>query len=95
MTRNSDSPLDEQPLTPNHLLHLRPSPSLPPGVFYKHDLYIKRAWRQAQYMADLFWRRWTKENLPTLLERQKWNSVKRNLRVGDIVLVADDDFTSR
>ena len=35
LTRNSDSPLDEQPLTPNHLFHLRPCPDLPPvfGLF--------------------------------------------------------------
>jgi hypothetical protein len=27
------------------------------------------------------------------MERQKWNTKKRNLHVGDIVLVADDNFT--
>ena len=35
LTRNSDSALDEQPLTPNHLLHLRPCPDLPLGIFDK------------------------------------------------------------
>ena len=30
--------------------------------------------------------------LPTLFERQKWNLKKRNLCVGDVVLVADDNF---
>ena len=47
LTRNSDSALDEQPLTPNHLLHLRPCPDLPPGIFDKDDLSCRRAWRQA------------------------------------------------
>ena len=42
LSRNSDSPLDEQPLTPNHLLHLRPCPSVPPGVFDKDDLSCRR-----------------------------------------------------
>ena len=93
LTRNSDSQLDELPITPNHLLHLRPTPSLPPGSFCKEDMYCKRAWRQAQYLANLFWRRWINEYLPTLMERQKWNTKKRNLHVGDIVLVADDNFT--
>ena len=37
LSRNSDSSQDDQPLTPNHLLHLRPSPSLPPGIFSKRD----------------------------------------------------------
>lgn len=40
-------------------------------------------------MADLFWQRWTKEYLLLLQERQKWTSLKRNLSVGDIVLVVD------
>ena len=43
LTRNSDSPLDEQPLTPNHLLHLRPCPDLPPGIFDEDDLSCRRA----------------------------------------------------
>lgn len=77
LTRNSDSPLDEQPLTNNHLLHLRPCPGLPPGMFDKDDLSYRRAWRQAQYLANLFWRRWTSEYLPTLLERKKWNAPRR------------------
>ena len=29
LTRNSDDPMDEEPLTPNHLLQLRPCASLP------------------------------------------------------------------
>ena len=92
LTRNSDSASDLEPLTPNHLLHLRPSLSLPPGVFEKDDLYCKRAWRQAQYLTNVFWRRWTKEYLPTLMERKKWNSPKENLKVGDIVLLADEGY---
>ena len=42
LTRNSDSDLDDQPLTPNHLLHLRPTPSLPPGLLDKEDLHCRR-----------------------------------------------------
>lgn len=57
LTRNSDSVLDDKPISPNHLLHLHPTPSLPPGVFVKGDLYCKRAWRQAQYLTGVFWRR--------------------------------------
>ena len=92
LTRNSDSALDEQPLTPNHLLHLRPCPDLPPGIFDKDDLSCRRAWRQTQYLANLFWLRWTREYIPTLLERKKWNMRRRNLEVGDLVLLADKSF---
>ena len=39
---------------------------------------------------NLFWRRWTREYLPSLQQRQKWNEPRRNVVVGDIVLVLDE-----
>ena len=89
LTRNSDSVSDDEPISPNHLLHLRPTPSLPPGVFVKGDLYCKRAWKQAQYLTGVFWRRWSNEYLPTLMERRKWRMPKENIKAGDLVLLAD------
>ncbi|MGH0115994.1 UNVERIFIED_CONTAM: hypothetical protein FKN15_060458 [Acipenser sinensis] len=61
-----------------------------PGLFRKEDLYARRRWKQVQYMADLFWKRWTREYLPLLQERQKWSRVRRNFIVGDVVLIVDD-----
>ena len=86
ITKLSDDPRDPSPLTPNHLLLLRSSPQLPPGVFVKQEVYKKR-WRQVQYLADLFWRRWLAEYLPSLQKRQKWLDSRRNLEIGDLVLV--------
>ena len=74
--------MDEEPLTPNHLLQLRPCASFPPGICEKEDLHCRRQWRQAQYLANLFWKRWIKEYLPTLQERKKWNEPRENLKVG-------------
>ncbi|XP_022790440.1 LOW QUALITY PROTEIN: uncharacterized protein LOC111329941 [Stylophora pistillata] len=92
LTRNSNDVMDEEPLTPNHLLNLRPCSSLPPGIFDKEDLYCQRQWRQTQYLSNLFWKRWIGEYLPTLQERKKWNEAKENLKVGDVVLLADKNF---
>lgn len=83
-------PKDLEALTPNHLLLLKTQPSLSPGLFQREDLYVRRRWRQVQYMADLFWRRWTREYLPQLQERQKWLVKRRNFQVGDVVLVVND-----
>ena len=90
ITVATSNPNDLEPLTPNHLLLMHPGQDLPCGVFSKDDCYAKRRWRQIQYMADLFWKRWVKEYLPTLQTRQKWNKPRRNVSVGDIVLVADN-----
>ena len=91
ITKFSDDPRDPEPLTPNHLLLLRTGPAVPPGTFTKYDNYSSRRWRQVQYLADVFWRRWVREYLPSLQERQKWNKQKRNRAVDDVVLVRDDN----
>lgn len=45
-------------VTPNHLLLLKGKPIMPPGLFNKDDMYCRKRWKQAQYLADLFWKRW-------------------------------------
>ena len=90
ITTVSGDPNDIEPLTPNHLLLLKSEVALPPGLFKKEDLLSHRQWRQVQYLADLFWRRWSKEYLPLLQLRQKWVKPKRNLAVGDVVLISTE-----
>ena len=89
LTPLSDHPDDPELLTPSKLLLLRSNSCLPPDVFKGHDKYGK-CWRQAQCLADSFWKRWMKEYLPALQARQKWCVPCRNFTVGDLVLVADE-----
>ena len=91
LTLTSDDPDDLSPITPNHLLHLKTPEDHPPGKFVEQDQYARRRWRQVQYMADTFWKRWIKEYLPTLQQRQKWLKLQWNLQQGDIVLIADNN----
>ena len=65
---------------------------MPPGIFEKDDLHCRRQWRQAQYLANLFWKRCIKEYLPTLQERKKWNEPKENLKLDDLVLLAGEHY---
>ena len=90
ITTVSDDVNDLKVLAPNDLLLLRNGQSFPPGTFVKTDNYVKRRWRQVQNLANLFWHRWTKEYLPILQQRAKWNKTERNLQVGDIVLIVDN-----
>lgn len=41
-------------------------------------------------MMKQFWNRWTKEYLLQLQQMRKWTDVRDNLRIGDVVLVAED-----
>lgn len=90
ITTISDDHLDPEALTPNHLLLLRSNASLTVGEPDDKDIYSRKRWRQVQYLADVFWRRWSREYLPTLQLRQKWHEPVKNLEVGDIVVLVDD-----
>ena len=81
---------DGQPLTPNHLLLLRESITLPPGLFDRRDNYTRQCWAQAQYLTNQFWRRFVKDYLPSLNEGQKWQIRKPNIMVNDLVLVVNE-----
>ena len=39
--------------------------------------------------VDSWWKRWSKEYLNTLLQRQKWSKHARNLQKGDLVLMME------
>ena len=92
LTKLPDDPRDINAQTANHLLIIKSNQSLPAGVFNKSDQYSQRRWRQVQYMAEIFWRRWVKEYLPIFQSREKWNKVTRNIAVEDIVLVVEQNL---
>ena len=49
----------------------------------------RRWWRQVQYLADVFWKRWLREYLPSLQLRSKWTKKTPNLKANELVLVVD------
>lgn len=75
-------------LSPSMLLTQKSCLLPPPGNFMDRDLYTKQ-WRQVQALANQFWTRWRREYLPSLQKRQKWTVSRRNLQVGDLVLLKD------
>ena len=87
------SPDDPQPLAPVNILTGKSSIVLPPpGQFQREDVYLRKRWRQVQYLANLFWTRWRREYVVNLQQRSKWCTTQRNLQVGDIVLVKDESL---
>jgi hypothetical protein len=91
LTHVSMDPKDDEPLTPNHFL-MGSSGALPALAHYgkeHEDTCLRKQWRVAQQLADLFWRRWVREYLPTLARRPKWRSPTEPIKEGDLVLLAD------
>jgi hypothetical protein len=81
-----------EPITPNHILTRKSKIILPPpGNFQEPDLYSRKYWRRVQYLLNIFWCRWKKEYLHNLQKREKWVKPQRNIEIGDIVIVKDDN----
>ena len=54
---------NQQPLTPAMLLTHKSQPHPPiPDKFEAPDVCSRRRWRQTQFLADQFWKRWPTEN---------------------------------
>jgi hypothetical protein len=87
VTSVSNDPNDPSPLSPSLILLLRGNPC---ERLYNSENSVKRSHRQAQFLADIFWKRWLKEYISSLQVRQKWLSEKRNLKVGDLVFMTDE-----
>ncbi|XP_059814307.1 uncharacterized protein LOC132386035 isoform X1 [Hypanus sabinus] len=79
-------------LSPSTLLTQKAGAPPPPGDFSDKDLYTKQ-WRQVQALANQFWPRWRQKYLPLLQLRRKWTEPRRNLQVGDLVLLRDKQIT--
>ena len=79
---------DTQPSTP-----MKSKVTLPlPGEFQRADLYSRKRWQRVHFLVNEFWVRWRKDYLQTLQPRQRWVATRRNLQVGDIVIIKDDNL---
>lgn len=80
---------DEEALTPNHFLIGASSGIAIPGCFEEADLKSRKQWRVAQCLADMFWGRWIREYLPTLVNHKRWHAEAPPIAVGDLVCLFD------
>ena len=51
----------------------------------------RQRWKFIQYLANQFWKRWLKEYLPELQRRSKWCARQENIKVGDVVLLCEEN----
>ena len=67
----------------------------PLGKFGAKDLDSRRKWRKVQTVTNMYWERFTREYLSKLTTRSKWfkDSNDSTIRVGDLVLVMDDNVS--
>lgn len=79
---------DKLALCPNSLLFWREYE----GIVEEGNMrnkYDKR-WKQVNYLADVFWKRWLRDYLSSLQTRQKWSVEHRNYQKRDVVIVVSN-----
>lgn len=88
----SSEPDDPTPLTPGHFL-VGEAPVLTPDDNYEQfQMSNLRRWQMTQRMVQCFWRRWSQEYLTMLSQRYKWTFRTREPKIGDVVLVKEDNL---
>ena len=90
LTPNSDGIDDFEAITPYHFLLGSPSFNPSPGDFNDSQINLRTKWKAVQAETNMFWRRWTKEYLPTLISQKKWTNKSRNLEVRDLEMLSVD-----
>ena len=84
-------PSNEPVLTPSHFLIGQLGGQLAPQVTDELAVNPRNRWRLIQNLVKIFWKRWRDEFLATLNTRKKWRDKKDNLKIGDEVLVVDQN----
>ena len=88
--RKPNAPEEGSYLCPNDLLLGRNASHIPQGPFMERCDHRQRL-KFMQEIVNNFWKRWYREVFPGLVVEPKWHTEKRNLMVGDVVLVQDSN----
>ena len=94
LTAISASSSDYEAITPAHILY-------PDAISHSSAVVVENAteddaermrcsWRRAQARVNAFWKAWKQEYLTLLHDRKKWRSTKKDIAVGDLVLLVDE-----
>lgn len=89
----NDDPTSINALTPGHFIIGEPLIRIPDEQDFRQvpDNRLDR-WNHLQKMIQHFWDRWQDEYIGTLINRSKWITPNQNLKIGDLVVVKEDNL---
>ncbi|XP_071944795.1 uncharacterized protein [Antedon mediterranea] len=88
--RHPTDPEDGAYLGPNTILLGRATTRVPSGPWRATNNPRNRI-EFVQSLIKSFWVKWNRDYFPSLIVRQKWHHEKRNMQIGDVVLVQDSN----
>ncbi|XP_043867343.1 uncharacterized protein LOC122757842 [Drosophila mojavensis] len=87
----SEDSTDLQALTPGHILVGGPLITITEPRITQDAMSILNRWQRLKALHQQFCFRWKEEYLKELHKRNKWHFAQRDLKVGDMVIVKDDN----
>lgn len=85
---------DVEVITPAHFLIQDSLMALPDDNLEDCKIVPSDRWNYIQKLFQQFWSIWSKEYLNTIRQRQKWKGVQTNVKVGDVVLLLENNIPS-
>ena len=82
---------DPEPLTPAHFLVGSPLTSLPEPDYSEVKIGRLGRWQLLQRFIHSIWKRWSKDYLHQLQQRNRWRIQSKNLAPGQLVLILEDN----
>jgi len=91
----SEDPTDLLPLTPGHFLVGGPLLSIVEPEVKGESKSILHRWQQLKCFHQQLRAQWKDEYFKELHKRNKWQFPTENIRVGDMVVIKDDNLPSK
>ncbi len=79
-------------LTPGHFFIGRPIEAITDRDFPPQSISTLRRWHLCEALVRHFWKRWHSEYLTSIRKYSKWRRPVKNLQVGDIVVLREDNI---
>lgn len=92
LTQIEGVPSDLEALTPGHFLTGGAIIAFPSPNLLDQKLHRLNRWQRIDQLAQSFWRRWSLEYIPRLQQRPKWMTPYPNLKIGEMVLIKNENF---
>ncbi|UYV65348.1 hypothetical protein LAZ67_3004018 [Cordylochernes scorpioides] len=86
----SDDPNDQGVLTPAHFLLTEPSSCVPEDDLLLVKNHLLTRWQLVQRVLQHLWKRWSKDYLNNLQQRNKWRTISPNVDINTLVLIKEE-----
>ncbi|UYV67073.1 hypothetical protein LAZ67_4003825 [Cordylochernes scorpioides] len=86
----SNDPNDQGVLTPAHFLLTEPSSCVPEDDLLLVKNHLLTIWQLTQRVLQHLWKRWSRDYLNNLQQRNKWKTISPNIDINTLVLIKEE-----